>query len=157
MLNANLDRWIFASISKHFNDHKGARTLYVEGMIRDTRLLQDFIELRVDGPYYTEVSKKYWKLYIEINVLCQSTKDSKNFHKMRQLTGEVFKMFEPCISVYKYGTGIEDDQSFVGILQRMDEEASRNNIQVSQFGQVDPVNQLEQSTVEAHYNMLLEE
>jgi len=153
MLSPNMDRWVFASVSKHFDDLKGSITLYIEGMHRDTRKLEEFIELRVDGPTYTEISKKYWKLYIEINVLLQCAKNNQNFHRMRQLSGNVMEMFKPCITVYRYG----DDDSLVGTFVRMDQEANRNNMQVSHFGQVDPVNQLEQATVESHYVMHLEE
>jgi hypothetical protein len=155
MLSPNMDRWVFASVSKHFDDHKGSMNLYIEGMHRDTRKLEELIELRVDGPYYTEVSKKYWKVYVEVNVLIQCAKNNQNFHRVRQLSGNVMEIFEPCISVYKYGT--PGDDSYVGSLGRMDQEDGRNNMQVSQFGQVDPVNQLEQATVEAHYVMYLEE
>jgi len=153
MLSPNMDRWVFASVSKHFDDLKGTTTLYIEGMHRDTRKLEEFYELRVDGPNYTEISKKYWKLYIEINMLIQCTKNNQNFHRMRQLSGNVMEMFAPCIQVYKYGDG----DAFVGTFVRMDQEANRNNMQVAHFGQVDPVNQLEQATIESHYVMHLEE
>lgn len=153
MLNPSIERWIFASISKHFDDRKGNIHLYVEGMLRDTRTIEEVVELRVDGPNYLEMSKGYWKVYIEVNALCQCTKNSKNFHRMRQLTGTVMAMFEACIQVYKYG----DDGSFVGVFKRLDDTASRNMLQVSHFGQVDPVNQLEQASIEGHYEMFLEE
>jgi hypothetical protein len=152
-----MDRWIFASVSKHFDGHKGTMNLYIEGMHRDTHKLESCIELRSDGPYYTEISKAYWKAYIEVNVLVQAAKNNQNFHTMRQLTGNVMAIFEACIPVYRYGDGPDDDQSYVGALQRLDEQAGRNNIQVSQFGQIDPVNQLEQAVVEAHYVMFVEE
>lgn len=158
MLSPNMDRWIFASISKHFDDHKGGVTLYIEGMHRDTRTLKECYELRIDGPYYTEISKGYWKVFVEINMLIQYNKDNKNFHRMRQLSGLVMEMFEPCIQVVKYGiTNPPDDETIVGVLQRLDQEEGRNNMQVSHFGQVDPINQLEQATVEAHYVMHVEE
>lgn len=157
MLDCNIDRWVFASISKHFDDRKGNNKLHIEGMQRDTRTTQAFLELRVDGPQYTEVNKGLWKVYVEINILCQCNKDLKNFHKMRQLSGEAVAMFENCIIIYKYGDSTVDDQSVIGAMKRLDNEASRNNLQVSHFGQVDPVNQLEQATIEAHYSMFLEE
>lgn len=157
MLSPHIDRWIFASVSKHFDDHRGTTPLFVEGMLRQTNKLAEFMELRIDGPYYTEISKGLWKVYIEINILIQAAMNQQNFHRMRQLTGNVMAIFEPCIPVYKYGTESYDDSSLVGGLQRMDEEAGRNNMQVSQFGQVDPVNQLEQASVEAHYVVLVEE
>lgn len=161
MLSPNIDRWIFASVSKHFNDLRGTIPLFIEGMLRETNKLQEFIELRIDGPYYTEICKQTWKVYIEINVLCQCAMNSQNFHRMRQLTGNVMAMFSPCIPVCKYGLGVDDDGTSglesIGALVRMDEEQGRNNLQVTQFGQVDPVNQLEQASVEAHYSMLLEE
>lgn len=158
MLNPNMDRWIFASVSKHFDDRKSPYALYIEGMHRDTNKLEEFLELRIDGPLYTEVSHGYWKIYMEINMLAQCCKNNQNFHRMRQMTGNIMYMFEPCINVYRYGPNdLPDDQSYVGVLQRLDQEEGRNNMQVSHFGQVDPVNQLEQATVEAHYVMFLEE
>jgi hypothetical protein len=131
--------------------------LYIEGQIIDKLNEEERLELRVDGPNCTEVSKQYWKLYIEINVLCQCAKNNINYHRMRQLTGLARSIFEPCINVYKYGSGVEDTQEFVGVLKRLDDEKGRNNIQVTQFGQVDPVVPVEQSSVEAHYVMFLEE
>jgi hypothetical protein len=83
--------------------------------------------------------------------------NQSNFHRIRQLTGNIMAIFEPCIPVYRYGEAVYDDQTLVGALTRMDQESGRNNMQVSQFGQVDPVNQLEQATVEAHYVMLVED
>jgi hypothetical protein len=153
-----MDRWIFASIGNHFSTKKDATlTLYIEGMHRVDLNQEEFIELRSDGPYYTEVSKGYWKVYVEINVLAQCAKNNTNFHRMRQLTGTIMSLFEPCIEVFKFGTGTDDTQESVGVLRRMDQETGRNNMQVNHFGQVDPTTQLEQATVESHYVMFVEE
>lgn len=157
MLSPNIDRWVFASISAHFDSLRSGLPMFIEGQVRDTLAMKEFIELRVDGPYRTEVSKGYWKLYVEINVLCQHTMED-DYHRMRQITGIVAAIFTDCISVYKYGPdAVVDDQSYIGMLKRLDNDKGRNNLQTSHFGQVDPVNHLEQATVESHYVMFLEE
>ena len=155
MFNANLPRWIFASISKHFTTKCPSLMLFIEGQLRPTTLSKDWIELRVDGPYLTEVSKGYWKVYSEINVLLSSYMDQKNYHRIHQDAGTVAAAFT-CIEIYRYGIGIEDDQSLVGAMQLVRDTRGRERIQISHFGMIDPDKQLYQATVEGHYSMFLE-
>lgn len=151
----NWDRWIFASICNHFDLRRGDYTMYVEGTHRQTSDLKDFFELRVDGPWFTEISKNYWKVYIEVNVLCQSVKDNKDFHRMRKITGHVSKIFERCINIYKYGNSVQDDSSLLGTMVRVDDHRGKERIQINHFGQIEPRMELEQASVEAHYVMQL--
>jgi len=153
--NSNWDRWIFASVSQHFEDRRGTVPMYIEGMHRDTNELEEFIELRIDGPWFTEISKNCWYIYVEINVLCQAVKNNQDFHRMRKLAGLVSNIFERCIRVYRYGNNPQDDQSVVGSLQRIDDHRGKERIQISHFGQIEPKMKLEQSTVETHYSMKL--
>lgn len=153
MLNENWDRWIFASISQHFETNCGTFPMYIEGMKRDTSKLPEFFELRIDGPYYTEYAKDQWTVYVEINTLIQVTKDKTDFHKMRRRTGQISAIMEPCIILYRYGDTAPDDQEQFGYLERIDGDKER--IQTSHFGQIEPRFELEQSTVEAHYRAML--
>lgn len=151
------DRWVFASICQHFDDRRGTLPMYVEGTHRDTRELEDFFELRVDGPWYSEISKNYWWVFIEINVLIQSAKNNTDFHRIRKMTGIISQILERCIKVYKYGNEPYDDSSLLGVLERQDDRRGKNadRIQINHFGQIEPKLKLEQSTVEAHYVMKL--
>lgn len=156
-LNQNLIRWIIASISKHFDDRRQGMTLFIEGQIRDTRTLKDFIELRIDGPYLTELSKGFWNVYIEINVLVQSAQDQTNYHRIYNSVGVVVAAFEQAISIFKYGSGAGDDGSLVGCMKLLGDKEARERIQVSHFGQVEPDIGIFQSTVEAHYETQIRE
>jgi hypothetical protein len=153
----NWDRWVFASICQHFDNRRGTIPMYVEGTHRDTETIKDFFELRVDGPWITEESKNCWKLYTEINILCQSAKDFKDFHRLRKMTGIVSQACTDYIEVFKFGKDVWDDQSLVGCLKRMDTGygKSQERIQITHFGQIEPRVELEQASVEAHYEMIL--
>jgi len=156
-LDQNLPRWIFASVSKHFNDRRQGIPLFIEGQLRNTRALEDFIELRVDGPYYTEVSKGFWNVYIEINVLIQAAQDQADYHRIYKSVGIVAAAFEQVISIFKLGDGVDDDDSLVTCLKLLGDKEKRERIQISHFGQVEPETGIFQATVEAHYETQIRE
>lgn len=152
--NPNWPRWIFATVSKHFAD--ALTPLFIEGQHRDTRELKDFFEMRLDGPTLREVSKGYWILRIEINILVQSAMDDKNYHRIHQSVGNAAAAFDAVINVYKYGNNIQDDQSFVGCLRLLQNRETRDYLEINHFGQIDKKTKLMQATVEGHYQMELE-
>ena len=154
--NINWPRWIFASICKHFDDCRGDYDLFIEGQFRDAGAPdKDFLELRVDGPYITEINKNYYKLYVEVNVLIQSQMDNTNYHRIYDDMGKVASMFTT-VNLYKYGTGSEDTQEHFGCLLLLQDTQNRNRIQINNFGQVDPKTRLTQATVEGHYEITLQ-
>ncbi|TRZ52358.1 MAG: hypothetical protein D4S01_03070, partial [Dehalococcoidia bacterium] len=55
-------RWIFASVSKHFDTYKGDLLMFIEGQHRGIHPPKDFIELRMDGPYLTKFSTTEFKV-----------------------------------------------------------------------------------------------
>lgn len=153
-MNPNLDRWIYASICQHFTSRITSVPVCIEGARNLLADRKQSIEIRCDGPYYTELSKDYWRAYIEVNLLIQSAKVNNDMYAIRRLTGMVVGAFTQCITVYKYGSdAVIDDGSVVDVFIRMDGTSDREKIQVSHFGQVEPTVQLEQATVEAHYEM----
>ena len=156
-INPNWDRWIFASVSNHFNTLAIAvpLPLFIEGQHRDTREIKDFFELRLDGPRMTEVSANNWQIRIEINCLVQSAMDETNYHRIRQNTGVVAAMFTG-IGIFKYGDGLDDDQSQIGCMILLQDKRGRDFLEISHFGQIEPATKLLQSTVEGHYEMCQE-
>lgn len=154
-INSDWDRWIFASISNHFDSKRGSLFMFIEGQIRDTRALKNFFELRIDGPYYTEIAKKNWKIFLEVNCLVQSSIDSSDFHQIRRNTGAVSSFFTE-IPVYKYGTGVSDDQTYIGCLRLVNDARGKERVQCSYFGRVEPKTSVQQATVEGHYEMFLD-
>lgn len=155
--NKNWSRWVHASIGYHFQTRFLAESLplFIEGQHRDTNSEADFAELRIDGPRLTEVSKDCWLFRVEVNVLLTSVMNDSNYHRIQQSIGIAHNAYTQ-ISVYRYGTGPDDDQSFVGCLQLLQNLHHRDWLETNQFGQIDIKTHILQATVEGHYKMLLQ-
>lgn len=150
----NIERWIFASICKHFDARKETLPLFIEGMHRDRIINQDQLELRIDGPYIVEESHNLFYYDYEINILVSSVINDTDLHQIYRDVGIVTSAFVD-IEVYKYGTGVDDDQSLLGCLRLKQSSGNREKIQVSNFGQIEPDVKLLQATVEGHYRLTL--
>lgn len=152
----NWARWTFASVSVFFEARRQGLRLFIEGQHRDTRLEEDFLELRVDGPTLRQVSKGCWKLRIEVNVLVQSVFNDVNYHRVKQNSGIAQAAFETSIPVYRFGDGPDDDQSFVGCYILQQDKRSRDFIELNDFGRIEKDVPISQATVEGHYVMTLD-
>lgn len=152
--NPNWPRWIFASVSKHFYDRRGTIAFYIEGQERTVPAPKDLLEFRLDGPYLTEVNKDYWRLYIEVSILIQAIKDDTDYHRIHSHTGLVAQAFTT-IPVYKFGDGVDDDQTQLGCLELVQNLGKRERIQINNFGQIEQTTPLIQSSVEGHFEMYL--
>ena len=153
-MNTNWAKWVVASVIKYFSDNISF-DVFIEGMDRETSKLSDFAEIRVDGPKFNELSKNYWKIRIEVNILIHSVMSDTDLYHFYDNIGIVNKAFQNCISVYKRGNNVEDDNSHVGCLKLVIDRYDRENIVTSNFGQIDKSVKLQQATVEAHYEMYL--
>ncbi len=156
-LSQHLTRWIMASVEKHFRARLQGITMFVEGQMRDTRTLKDFAELRVDGPNFTELSKDYWNVYIEINILIQSAQDQDNRYRIYNTIGIMAAAFEGIIKILRLGDGSSDDQSLIGCIKLQGDKDANERIKISHFGQIEAKTDIFQSTVEGHYAMELRE
>ncbi len=154
-LDQNVPRWIFASISKHFDDNKQTLFLYIEGQPRATDHYRDFIELRVDGPRIVEQSKNYWELSVEINIIITSGMSDLDYHKIYKDVGIVVTAFTNAIPVYKYGADLVDDGTFLGCLALVRGGRTEESVLVRHFGLINPKDPLLQATVEGHYILFL--
>ena len=154
--NQNWARWSFASISKHFDDNRQGLKLFIEGTHRDTREVEEYLEFRMDGPTLREVSKGCWKLRIEVNLLVTATIDEEDFHRIHRNAGIAQAAFATGIPAFKYGDGVDDDQSVFGCYQLLQSSSTRDFIELNHFGQIDTNIPLLQATVEGHYQMNLD-
>ena len=152
--NKNWSRWIHASIGEYFTNHFAVDSipLFIEGQHRDTNTLQDFGELRIDGPRLTEVSKDCWLFRVEVNILLTSVMNDVNYHRIQQSVGIAQAGFV-VIPVFRYGTPGDDSQ--LGCLQLLQSKLSRDFLEANQFGQIGMKADILQATVEGHYKMLL--
>jgi hypothetical protein len=154
-INKNWARWIISSIQKYVNDNRQGISLFVEGTPRNTRTLKDFMELRIDGPSFTEISKNYWLAVLDINIFVQSTQDETNFHRIYTNIGTVSSILTDML-IYKYGSGVDDDDSLLGCLQLVQDAQGRKPIQVAFLGKIKPEVPIVQAIVEGNFKMNLD-
>ena len=150
----NINRWIFASVTEHFNNNILDLHVYVEGFERTTRNVTDFVEIRMNGPDVREVSRNYFCMYVEFNALIQSTVVDSDKHRVHTDVGKVTEAFYKAIPVYKYGDGPDDDDSFLGCLILLQE--GNDVLTIAHHGRIAIDSPLMQATVEGHYEMYLD-
>src|SRR5581483_3130056 len=139
--NPNWPRWIFASFTTMFQQALQAALpsigFFVEGQDRQTNTQTDFVEVRMNGPDFSQCSPSQWDVQVQFNVLVQSIRDEKDFHKIHRTIGAVLACFPTNLTIYRYGDGTGDDQGVEGCL--ITKSGSKNDgLIVSQFGQVQP-------------------
>ena len=148
-------RWITASVMQHISALAIADgyEVFIEG---DTRIekARNFIELRLDGPYFKQQTKGRWMIKIEVNILIQQEIDSTNLYTIKDVQGAICSYLTDII-LYEYG-GIGDSSSF-GCLQSLNRQDNHDHLIISNFGRIEPDANIEQSTVECHYETYLEE
>lgn len=159
MYNSNWNRWIRASVNTHFYNNLppfvAADRIIVEGAPKG--LLEDdtYIEIRMDGPKWREVSKNFFILKIEVNLLLTIIIGSaKNLYESETILGHVNTLVST-IPVFKLGGEVGDDGSQIGCLELKDSEP-RDWTTTSDFGQIEPTLPIRQETVEAHYTIEIE-
>ncbi len=149
MYNSNWARWIYSSVVVHFNNNRGTLPMFVEGDNRETQNVNKYFELRVDGPYSTEISRNYYKLEIEIGTVVCSIMQNIELYTQAELSGQVAKIFTPTIEVYKFGDGPDDDGSLLACLYL--KQGRKEKLEIKHIGRVSPDTRLNRSIVEGHY------
>lgn len=153
-------RWIHASAAKHFKAAAVAATpelhMHVEGFKRQTEELEEWIEFRLDGPYYKEYNRGHYQANVEINVAVMVTEQGDDAYRIHDINGIVAAAFTFGIPVFKLGPSSdpENDGSYWGCLTLLPGE--RERIQTSIFGKIRPDTDLLQSTVEGHYRLFID-
>jgi hypothetical protein len=154
--NPNWERWCKISINKHFDEGKGDTECFIEGFARDTDRLQDYFEIRFDGPNIRETTKDKWHLVFEVNVLVVAKIDPSDVYRINRLTGRVQQLFNECIIVRRWGEGPQDDQTVLGYLNLRQPKFANEKVQVSHFGQINPTTDILQASVEGHYEIRID-
>lgn len=154
-INYNWPRWIYASVNKHFDDRKGTLPLYIEGKHRATTKPKKYLELRMDGPTWIQPSNGYFKGSVQVNTLLTVALDDKDYHDPYRVAGLVQAMYTPTIDVFKFGDGVDDDQSHLGCLVLQQNSEKRDFLELNWFGIIDTDDPLVQATVEGHYRIEL--
>jgi hypothetical protein len=157
MSNVNWDRWIFATMSGNFvAEFSPNYSVFVEGTYRELPTGTELLEFRMDGAQLRQPSRSYFILSIEINILVRSFQDDEHFHKMRDTAGKVRDWLAQNHCIHRYGDGSLDDETLLGILQ-LKNRGKKDFVRVNHFGQIDPKYKLEEATVEASFEMHIDE
>lgn len=148
----NTKRWIKASIFRELKNNTGGIPLIVEGENLTPKVKEHF-ELRIDGPY-TKPLNGSMRLKIEVNILFSTTRDEANFYNREDIQGIAAQLLNRDFCIYKIGntqTNSEDDSTLLGVMQL----CTKDEIKLSDFGQIDPNVEIYQGVSEAHYEMYL--
>jgi hypothetical protein len=146
LVNVNWDRWIISSLSDYFRGVAESIpfSFFIEGQIRPTTI-NDFAEIRFNGPHWNEISCNTWKMDIYVAILVQIVQDDQDIYWINRLTGNFSSAFKKTLPIYKYG---DDDSQLMCInLVRGREE----KIRVERFGVIKAATPVVQASVEAHY------
>ncbi len=152
-MNKNWPRWIMASIAKHFSDSCAAipLPLLVDGIDEreEEKLHFDHAELRITGPYISELSHNYYRLLVDVNILITELMDQVDAYKLQTWCGAIALSMEGPINIYKYGSETGDDSSWVFCLQLVRNKI--DPIRVLHFGQLGRTERIRQSMVDSHF------
>jgi len=158
-MDENLARWIFASVAKHFATTASGLSLpyFVEGIDErdETTMRVDHVECRVMGPFIKETSRNWHTVDVGINFLFTKQMDiaGADAYDIVRWTGKFMNVMLAPVPVYKYGPGVDDDDSLVGclVVKKQRNEAVR----IYHFGQISKEDRIRQSEVDALYGMEL--
>ena len=157
--NPNWARWIFASIAKNLNAVADTNNIeaIVEGIDDETdgfTQATDRVEIRISGPFTREMSSEYL-VQTDVNVILTSRFDGKqkNRHAILTNAGLFHEAMDQPLLIYKYGSNVGDDDSYVGCL--IPRSGKNDTVRVIHFGKVDPTDKIKQSVVDARYEMFL--
>lgn len=159
--NPNWTRWVFASLATYLKQVATVNHIpaLIEGLDERTEAFMnatDRVEIRITGPFTRELSRGYYQLKAEANVVLSCRfdgPDTKNRYEFTRYAGVFHQAMDAVIAVYRYGNLPGDDNSLVGCLSPL--SGRQDAVRVFHFGQINPTDGLRQSMVDAKYVMEL--
>jgi hypothetical protein len=154
----HLARWTFASLAQHFNDLAVANSIpiFIEGIHeRDDALMTvSHVELRISGPFVKQVDSSRYTVDAIVNVMFMELMDMKGDAYQIVKWGGVFQdAFLSPLPVYKYGDGVDDDDSLIGCLRH--KKNPRDQVKLFHFGQSDKTDRVRQSELDGLFDMMV--
>lgn len=162
--NPHWTRWIISSVADHFKVNVAtplSLPFLVEGIDdRDDSFEQapDRAELRYNGPFTQELSKGYWRIWFDVNILVTSNLDgaAKNRYTLEINLGKFHEYADTCIPIYRYGDPAQAAENDDTLLGRLLPRSGRNDsVRSLHFGQVHKTDRIKQAQVDARYYMYL--
>lgn len=143
-------RWLWASITNHFEINKGNLELFVDGDDRKLDKEIDWMELRWDGPRIKQFGKNQWQLYLAVNVIVSTVMTNDTYRHVNNV-GFVESLFVDPLITYKYVD--TDPLEQFGCLRLLQDGRNGETLRTNQLGQVEKTYRFQQATIEGHYQM----
>ena len=149
----HFNRWIQLSVYKNIDEKRQGIPLYVVGQQRDTQTgVYRYIELRIDGPFYSLVgTSDEYKIDIDIDLVCTASLNEKDVTILSQLTGICMQALQEDFCVYRFGKMQGDDESYVGTMQTV----SNVDTIIHSVGVLEAESNVQVAIVSAHFSMTL--
>ena len=158
-VNPNWARWAFASVAtrlKHVAKEANIPAL-VEGLDERTTAFMESpmrVEIRMSGPFTKELSKDYYELGVDINLLFTSRYETNgNQYDIIRIVGIFHEAVDDVIPMKRYGDQPGDDESLVGCL--MTRTGKNDAVRVFHFGQTDQTDRQKQVMIDARHVLYL--
>jgi hypothetical protein len=147
------NRWVYASVTKHFSEVADGLDLYtyIAGRSDDSGETNEFLEIRVSGLNTTEISKNNFRNDVGIEVVYSVHITPEDAYRAEKVAGAVENAFTD-ICIYKYGKDSYDDDSLLGTLRIQRQPTESNSL-----GQVSTDNRIIQGVVSATLQMTIKE
>jgi hypothetical protein len=141
-MNVNLPRWTFSSMAKHWSTVAGTIGVnyFVEGVDEEEAgdFQADSILFRMDGPiaYQGSSIDEWYKVEMQLLLTDVVALTNDSAYEIYEWAGIIQgSMLNDTLPIYRYGSGLEDDDSLVGCL--MPDPDTENNIRVVSYGMID--------------------
>jgi len=154
-MNVNLPRWMFSSMVEHFRTVTPAGVAYfVEGVDEEeaSNFQNDSMLFRMDGPfaYQSSGGEEWYKVEIQILLTDLVALTGDNAYDIYAWAGIVQgDMLNSSLPIYRYGSGVEDDDSLIGCLAP--DPSVTNNIRVASYGMIDKDYRVKQVSVNGKF------
>lgn len=169
--NPNWARWVFSSVAYHLKTvaTQAGLAVLVDHLDDRTDAFQkasDKVEIRITGPFTKECSQDYFRIAVDANVLLTSRYDTptskKNSLDILRYAGLYNEAMDSPIPVWNYGVqpgDYQDDdpstQVFLGcLLPKAGKDDSA--VRVFNFGQMDKIEKIKCSVVDARYELYID-
>lgn len=161
MARKDWTRWIFASVADYLKQVAAERNLPVLVEHLDDRTeafmqAADRAEIRITGPFIQELSRGYWRAFVDVNVLLTSRYDGsqKDAYSILKHAGALQDALSSPMGIWNFGNepgdfveGEPETQKFVGCLVPRSKQAAR----VFHFGQIHPTDRVRQTEIDSRH------
>ena len=145
-----LPKWAQLSVRKQFISRTENIPVFFEEQIKLYNNKTLYTEFRMDGPFVTTIgTRDEIEARFEVNILITAAFDEQDTMRLFKLGGVVIAALKDDFCIYKLGPEVTDDKSYFETLQLITDD----NIEMSNFGQIDSTNKIYQASVEAHYKV----